>query len=197
MLNRNKATKENLLAKKFYELENLEDAPFKMALTAYNALKRDASTTEDLYCFLIEDAMFSSIYATFFEHLLITLAQYPQHALQLIEKFEADSAEREQIIATQAQNHFNFIDNYGMCDGCTSCENHTDVSQLIEPYQKGDIDFFTELYIGMQTIQFTLEYIVYDLIPSEPEIISALNHGNIVKLRQTVYSYAQLKASEI
>ncbi|EQC51997.1 hypothetical protein M901_2616 [Bacteriovorax sp. DB6_IX] len=190
-------TNVNPLSKLFYELESYDESPFKMAMASYEAIRNEAKTGEELFYYLIEDAMFTSLYATFYEQLLMAIGQNPEYAVQLIEKFSDDSEERERIIASQAQNHFSFIENFGMCDGCNCCENHTDVAELIAPYQKGDIDFFTELYIGMQTIQFAMEYLIYDAIPNDQELVSALNLSNIQEWRQQIYNYAQLRASEV
>lgn len=185
------------LSKIFYDLETMEDAPLKMALASYEAIKKESKSAEELFYFLIEDAMFTSLYATFYEQLLLTAAKNPQHALALIEKFSEDTKERERTIAAQAQNHLNFIENFGMCEGCPSCDNHTDVAELIAPYQKGDIDFFTELYIGMQTIQFAMEALIYDIIPHQPQLLESISHGTIISWRQIIYGYAQVKSTEI
>jgi hypothetical protein len=191
-----KGQKQNPLAQTFYELEQLEDSPFQLAMASYQAMKNETKSGEELFYYMIEDAMFSSIYATYFEHLMSTMYQHQNHALALVEKFSDDAGEREQSIAEQSQNHLTFIENFGMCDGCSSCDNHKDVAQLIAPFQKGDINFFTELYIGMQTIQFTMEFLLYEIIPTNPELIKALTPENILHLRQTIYNYAQLRASE-
>ncbi|EQC43883.1 hypothetical protein [Bacteriovorax sp. Seq25_V] len=187
----------NPLAKIFYDLESSEASPFNLALASYDAIKQDAGSSHDFFNFLIEDSMFTSLYATFYEQLLIGINQNPLFALKLIEKFSEQTEERERIIASQAQDHFNFIENYGMCDGCASCENHTDVASLISHYQKGDIDFFTELYLGMQTIQFTMESLVYDILPSDPTLASHLTHKNILNWRQIMYKYSQVRISEL
>jgi len=187
----------NPLSKIFYDLENIEESPFRMAMASYEALRTEAKSAEELFYYLIEDAMFTSLYATFYEQLLITSGQNPEHAIALIEKFSDDGEERERLIATQAQNHFSFIENFGMCDGCSCCENHTDVAELIAPFQKGDIDFFAELYIGMQTIQFAMEYLIFEVVPNQPEILHSFSQKNIMEWRQQIYSYAQLRASEV
>ncbi|OIQ20552.1 MAG: hypothetical protein BM556_01010 [Bacteriovorax sp. MedPE-SWde] len=187
----------NPLSKVFYDLESIDESPFRMAMASYNALKQEAKSSEELFYYLIEDAMFTSLYATFYEQLLVTIGQNPDFTLDLIEKFSDDGDERERLIAGQAQDHLSFIENFGMCDGCKCCENHTDVAELIAPFQKGDIDFFTELYIGMQTIQFSMEYLIFEVIPNDVEIAKSFSPKNIMDWRQTIYSYAQLKASEV
>ena len=196
-LNKNQSAQTSILSKIFYELETSHDSPYSMAMTAYEAIKSQAKSGEELFYFLIEDAMFTSLYATFYEQLLTTASSHPEHALALIEKFASEADQRERVIATQSQNHFNFIENYGMCEGCQSCDNHADVAELIAPFQKGDIDFFTELFIGMQTIQFAMEALIFDILPDHPEFLEQIDQNSIINWRQTIYSYAQLKASEI
>ncbi|MFG1485524.1 hypothetical protein [Halobacteriovorax sp. RZ-2] len=185
------------LAKIFFELEEFEDAPLKMALASYENLKAGTKSTEDFFYYLIEDSIFTSLYATFYERIFMAINQYPERALELVESFSADSDEREQVIATQTQQHLAFVENYGMCNGCGSCEYHQDVAELIAYYQKGDIDFFTELYIGMQTIQFAMEYFLYDYIPSDPKLVKLTAPALMQNWRELIYNYAKLKAREL
>ncbi|MFG1483824.1 hypothetical protein ABMA79_04430 [Halobacteriovorax sp. HFRX-2_2] len=185
------------LAKIFFELEEFEDAPLKMALASYENLKAGTKSTEDFFYYLIEDSIFTSLYATFYERIFMAINQYPERALELVESFSADSDEREQVIATQTQQHLAFVENYGMCSGCGSCEYHQDVAELIAYYQKGDIDFFTELYIGMQTIQFAMEYFLYDYIPSDPKLVKLTAPALMQNWRELIYNYAKLKAREL
>ncbi len=202
MFNRIKRTNEldngkKELAKIFYELEEFEDAPLRMALTSYENLKRESKSTEDFFFYLIEDSIFTSLYATFYERIFQALNENPDRALELIDSFSADADEREQVIATQTQHHLSFIENLGMCHGCGSCEFHKDVAELIAHYQRGDIDFFTELYLGMQTMQFAMEYFLYDFIPSNPDLVKLTHPALIQYWRELIYNYAKVKAHEI
>ena len=185
------------LAKLFYELEEFEDAPLKMALASYENLKKNSKSSEDFFYYLIEDSIFTSLYATFYERIFMAINQYPERALDLIQSFNADSEEREQIIATQTQHHLAFVENLGMCSGCGSCEYHQDVAELIQYYQRGDIDFFTELYLGMQTIQFAMEYFLFDFISEAPELVRLCSPELMQSWRELIYNYSKIKAREL
>lgn len=185
------------LAKVFYELEEFQDAPLKMALATYESLREGTKSTEDFFFYLIEDSIFTSLYATFYERIFHAISAHPDRALELIESFSADADEREQVIATQTQHHLNFVENYGMCQGCSSCEYHQDVAELISYYQRGDINFFTELFLGMQTMQFTMEYFLYDYIPSNPAYAKLCGPEYIQYWRELIYNYSKVKAREL
>ncbi len=197
ILDRFKTENSNTLGKIFYELEQSSSSPFKMALHSYNELKKSARSSEELFLYLIEDSIFISLYATFYEELMKHITKSPENALLYIERFSSAADERERLIAAEAQNHLNFIENLGMCDGCNSCDNHGDVADLIDPFQRGDIDFFAELYLGMQTIQYSMEALLYDIIPDNQAIAKEVSPANILAWRQVIYSYAQIKSQEI
>lgn len=191
-----KNTNQVSLTKFFYELENSEHSAFNNAVNSFYAIKDQCSNEDELLYFLLEDSLFTSLYATFYEHLLITVNQNQDVALQLIAKFKEQTDSREQILATQSQEHLSFIEHNGQCEGCQSCENHKDVEELIEPYQNKDINFFAELYIGMLTIQFAMEILIYEYIPRHPEICDNLTHEQILSWRQIIYAYATQKLQD-
>lgn len=188
-----KSYKETILARYFHDLEGEPDFPFTMALQSFDNLEKTCPTTEDLFNYLIEDCIFISLYATFFEELLVVIRENPEYALPLIDKFSSEASEREQIIAEQAHNHMSFIENKGICKGCSCCENHEDVADLIRYYQRQDMAFFLNLYVGMQTIQYTMEHILYDIIPSNPMMTDELSRSNILALRQYVIDYVEAR----
>ncbi|OUR97065.1 hypothetical protein A9Q84_12090 [Halobacteriovorax marinus] len=179
------------LAKFFHDLEGGPDFPYNLAIQAYNNLKETASTEEELFYFLMEDCIFTSLYATFYEELLLAIRMNSQVKVPLINRFADDSSERERVIAEQTQYHLSFIENKGLCPGCPSCDNHQDVAELIQFWQKGDIDFFTNLYIGMQTIQFSMEHLIYDVIPGATNISEILTHKNVLEFRQYIFDYSE------
>ncbi|WP_127715814.1 hypothetical protein [Halobacteriovorax sp. HLS] len=181
------------LAKYFHDLEGEADFPYALALSSYDKLKETATSEEELFYFLMEDCIFTSLYATFYEELLVAVKKNPTVAIALINRFADDSDERERMIAEQTQYHLSFIENKGLCPGCPCCDNHQDVAELIQFWQKGDIDFFTNLYIGMQTIQFSMEHLIYDVIPSEPNSMDLLGHKSILEFRQYIFDYAEEK----
>ena len=183
------------LGKLFYELETLEASPFSLALSSFQSLKESTKSTEELFYFLIEDSIYVSLYATFYEELIKHLKTNPESTNTFIERFQAASDERERLIAEEAQNHLNFIENFGMCEGCSSCENHKDVAELITPFQKGDINFFSELYIGMQTIQNAMEALIYDILPDNNDLAAILSPKDILEWRSQIFSYATIKTA--
>lgn len=179
------------LAKYFHDLEGEADFPYTLALSSYDKLKETATSEEELFYFLMEDCIFTSLYATFYEELLVAVKMNPELAIPLINRFADDSEERERMIAEQTQHHLSFIENKGLCPGCPCCDNHQDVSELITYWQKGDIDFFTNLFIGMQTIQFSMEHLIYDVIPSTPASKDLLDHKSILEFRQYIFDYSE------
>lgn len=194
--NRTKENESKPLSKIFYELENSQAAPYDLALNSFNELKETTKSAEELFFFLIEDSIYISLYATFYEELVKCLKDNPESADDLIKRFAEVHEERERLIATEAQNHVSFIENLGVCEGCNSCENHGDVAELIEHYQKGDIDFFIDLYIGMQTIQNSMETLIYDFLPENGELIQMLSTKDIAEWRAQIFEYANLRTSE-
>jgi hypothetical protein len=179
------------LAKFFHDLEGGPDFPYTLALKAYDNLKASANGQEDLFYMLMEDCIFTSLYATFYEELLVAVKKNNDVAIPLIDRFADDADERERMIAEQTQHHLSFIENNGSCPGCPCCDNHQDVAELIQYWNKGDIDFFTNLYIGMQTIQFSMEHLIYDVIPATNSVIDLLNHKSILEFRQYIFDYAE------
>lgn len=188
-----KAYKETTLARYFHDLEGEPDFAFTMALQSFDHLEKTSETQEQLFHYLIEDCIFTSLYATFFEELLVVIRENPEYAMPLIDKFSQQSEERERIIAEQAHNHMMFIQNKGICKGCSCCENHEDVSELIRYYQRRDLGFFLNLYVGMQTIHFTMEHLLYDVLPSNPIVSDELSRNNILALRQYIIDYVEAR----
>ena len=188
--------KNSLLIKDFLEVEGTDQSPFQYALQSLEQLKAEATNEIDFRYFLLEDIIFSSLYATFYEHILISVKDNSSLAIGLIENFKQNTEEREQIIARQTQDHLKYIEAHGRCPGCASCENHGDVEELIAPWTQGDTDFFICLYLGMQTIQYSMEELLYESIPSNPKLIKDLHHKTILEFRQFVFDYVekQLKA---
>ena len=130
----------NALFPYFMRLEGEGQFPFLLALGALEDMERTAKTDDDLIEYLLEDIIFTSIYATFYEQLMVTIHENPEHCLALVDKFSEGGSEREQIIATQTQKHMDYIKNGGVCPGCKCCENHADVDELIEKWTSQDLD---------------------------------------------------------
>ena len=96
-------------AEAFFSDESRTDHPFSLAMHTYKQLQETANSQEEVFLFMIEDVIFSSLYATFYEQLLFTARENPHLALPLIANFEQDQAERERMISEQTENHLNFL----------------------------------------------------------------------------------------
>jgi hypothetical protein len=186
------------LIQAFMALDGRSDFPVFLAQHSLLELKvntiQNGETEDDLLLYLLEDSLFASLNATFYEALFEAIQETEKKGheltLKLIQSFEADEAEREQILAQQTHQHLEYIKADGKCEGCSSCENHKDVKELIKPFKKKDLDFFDELYLGMQSIQFTMDHILYDLIPQRPSIAKNLRASKVLQLRQYIFEYS-------
>lgn len=187
-LSKNKPTP---LARYFLDLLGRPDFPLTLAKDSFKELDKSAKNEQELFEFVLEDIINISIYATFYEEIFRALHDHPHLATNLVQKFAEDEKEREVMIAGQSQNHFNFILNGGMCNGCNSCDHHGDIADLLEHWNKGDIDYLLNLYIGMQTIQFAMEHILFDIIPVTQEVCLLVSHDNIQDFRKYVFEYSE------
>ena len=177
----------------FYNDQARTDHPYALAMHTYKQLQETSSSQEEVFLFMVEDVIFSSLYATFYEQLLFTAKENPELAVPLIINFEKDQSERERIISEQTQNHLNFILAGGQCNGCSSCENHADVAELLPYVMGGDFDFFKNLYIGMQAIQFAMEELIYDHTPENLQWLNDFTPENILDFRQSIIDFAEKK----
>lgn len=177
----------------FFEDTQRTDHPYRMALHTYTQLQETTASPEEAYLFMVEDIIYSSLYATFYEQLLFTLKENKDVAGALIETFEADHGERERLIAEQTEYHLSYILNGGQCVGCPACDNHGDVQELVALFHGGDYEFFKTLYIGMQTIQFTMEEMIYDRVIDHPEWFSSFTPEKILEFRQEIIEYVENK----
>jgi len=177
----------------FFKDLSRSDHPYSLAIHTYKQLQETSSSQEEVFLFMVEDVIFSSLYATFYEQLLFTSRENPELALPLIVNFEKDQNDRERIISEQTQNHLNFILSGGHCEGCSSCDNHSDVAELLPYVKNGDFNFFKSLYIGMQTIQFAMEELIYDLTPEHFEWLPDYTPEKILKFRQMIIDFADKK----
>ena len=182
---------EHPLIRTFLDQEEREDFPFKMSLDALEKLKSSCSDEKELHLYMLEDIVFSSIYATFYEAIFVAIKNNPQWAAKLAEQFEKSSEERERLIAEQSDHHVNFILNSGDCRGCPSCRHHGDVQELIPHWERGNWNFFLTLYLGMQTIQFSMEHLLYEVVPYDETVIPLLEPREILGLRQFLYRYVE------
>lgn len=184
---------ENPLNNLFFAKEHSADFPFKMAIETYKNLVKSTSNFQELMLFLLEDIIYTSIYATFYEQLLVTAGSNRDVAADMIYNFQDEEAEREVLISEITAAHFKYVIHHGQCKGCEFCQDHSEVNELCEFWNDQDEKFFKTMYVGMMTIQFTMEHMIYDLIPNHPEILFECNENNILKFRKTIYSYVEQK----
>ncbi len=181
----------------FTRLEGDTNFPFLLAIRTLEELEKTVENDHQLIEYLLEDIMFASIYATFYEHLFVCIQENQHLAVELIDKFSEGGSEREILIASQTHHHLQYIMNRGQCSGCEACDNHADVEELIEPYEAGDVQFFVKLYLGMQSIQFAMEQLLYDILPHRADLYDYLITDNILDFRQFVVDYSDKKLEEI
>ena len=177
------------LLKYFYATEGSDNSPLTLALNSLDAVSKAAKDENDYLLCLLEDSVFSSLYVTFYEQIFSTIRDNPELTISLVETFGADRDEREKVISIQSQNHVNFIEKNGQCHGCSSCNNHVDVSELVQFWTRRDITFFENLYVGMQAIQFSMEHLLYEVIPQKTELTEELSPATILKYRQEIFDY--------
>jgi hypothetical protein len=167
------------------------DHPYYLAVNSFENLKETSSTQDEFFLFMIEDILSSSLYATFYEELIKTIHENKKLSHALIEAFSNDEEKREQVIAEQSQYHLNFLLNDGHCDGCPVCNNHQDVEEIIPHLKAANLSFFQNLYLGMQTIQFAMEELIFDMIPQNQDWTNSLDQKCIVELRKEIFEYAE------
>ena len=144
---------------------------------------------------MVEDILYSSLYATFYEQLLYTIKENPALAIPLIEAFQKDSEERENIINNMTEFHLSYIINGGQCEGCPVCDNHADVDEIVEVFHNGNFTFFKNLYLGMQTIQYAMEELIYDLSPDRPDWYQDFDAETVLKFRQNIIEFVETNSS--
>ena len=179
----------------FHSLEDSEIFPYDLALTSFEQLEQEAASPEELLQYCLEDSIFAALYVTFYEHLLIALRGNPALAIDLIDKFAVSSEKREELIAKQTQEHLDYVMNNGYCAGCGSCANHRDVFELVEYWQRQDLDFFIKLYLGMQTIQLAFEQLIYDFLPENLEALPEMTAAKVLSYRQYLFGFVEEELS--
>lgn len=175
----------------FLELEGTSEFPYDLAAGTYQTLKEQSRDKTELISLLLEDIVFSSLYATYYEEILNTIHENPQVSVQLVNTFSEDQESRDREVAEQTHAHLQYIFNNGHCPGCLHCDHHQDVQDLIGYWLKQDLTFFSTLYLGMQTIQFSMEHILYDVLPMAPENASLVQRQNLLKFRQNIYDFVE------
>ncbi|RLA64820.1 MAG: hypothetical protein DRQ88_01535 [Epsilonproteobacteria bacterium] len=177
----------------FVANEGQDDFPFKMAVNSLTRLEDSVKNEEELANFLLEDIIIFSLNATFYEQVMSATHDTPETLDELITDFKKNERIREKEVSIQALNHINYILNEGFCQGCDTCKFHPDVAELIGPWGAGNIDFFLNLYVGMQTINYALNDLLLKEMPRRPELSPFLTHENILSLRKFIIDYIETR----
>ncbi|OFZ46380.1 MAG: hypothetical protein A2381_14490 [Bdellovibrionales bacterium RIFOXYB1_FULL_37_110] len=179
----------SLLNHYFDEMINHPDSPFVLAIEDLKKLEETSDSTQEYLEYLLEDTIFISLHLTFYEKLFIVLGQHPHLAIEMMDKFSEDIKEREFIIGQETFCHVQYIENHGICQGCKAHDNHQDVFALIEHYFNQNIDFFIQLYLGMQTIQYSFDKLLYDILPENKTLLALQSEQTILEFRKYIFNY--------
>ena len=179
------------------EKEGTADSPYNQSLTALENLQKGSNTHTDFMSKLVKDIIFTALYTTIYEEMFSTLRVHKDVGLALIQKFSEDTVDRDKLVNTHTNNHMNFLNAYGTCDGCSSCEGHADVAPLLEYIQKNDVNFFIKLYLEVQTIYVSMEQVLYELIPTRPSLMDGLSSEVIDNYRHVTAETVKAKLHNI
>ncbi len=177
----------------FLDQRDSPDFAFGMALNFIDQIFEEAPNDEELLFSLMENCVFTSISVTYFEHLFQAIYQNPSYLLDLINKFSDDANTREENVNKEGQAHVNFILNGGHCEGCPSCDHHADVALLVKKWEDFDLDFYVEMFLGMQTILFAMENLLYDVLPCNAHLAGCLSSENIMHLRKFIFKFTKIQ----
>ena len=178
----------------FYQfLLQSEASPFQTAVRNLEFLEREDEDEEKLLMRCLEGAAYSSLQATCYEEMLISLADHPDIVEQLIQQFQDSREMQHDLIWEQAYTHGNYVMRGGQCPGCEQCENHKDVDELIPHYQERDLLFFLELYLGMQAVHLGMDELVFRFIREDPSRVQFLSRDRILNYRSYIYGDAKEK----
>ena len=108
VFHKQKSPAQSLLLRSVHLHENTSTSPFDLAHLSLSELKRQASSEEEYLQYLLEDIIYTSIYATFYEELMVTLKDNFQLARPLVEKFQEESFKRDALIGSIAESHVRY-----------------------------------------------------------------------------------------
>ncbi len=151
-----------------------------------------ANNQDDFQRNIVEDIIFSSLYATCYEYALGQINEFPNSRKQIVNQFLDSEEDREQTLLEHSFLHLEYLENDGICHGCSQCEFHNDLEDLLGPWQDKDMEFFQHLYIGTQVIHYLMEKILYDKTDQYPQIIQFLESEHLQNLRQTIFNELEL-----
>lgn len=174
----------------YLRLRQTNNCPLSKSIENFKRLDQETPSDEDLIYCLLEDCIFASLQATYYEEMFMIVKGNPSYGKTLIERFYSQKEERDELIYKQAQLHLNFITKNGFCSGCNQCENHKDVEELMDPYFEGDLDFFIRVYVGMETIYLSLENLFFHYLPHNLNVTNGISREAILKFRSFIFNDA-------
>lgn len=181
----------------FLSLRGTEEFSVQRSIRNFQKLDEEIPSDEDLVYCLLEDSIFSSLQATYYEEMFISVANNPKMAVELIQNFFYNKESRDDLIHKQTQLHLKYVTHEGHCEGCDQCENHGDVNELIEPYIDGDLDFFIKVYIGMESIYLALENNFFHYLPHNLQMVEEINRESIYEFRSFIFNFANREVSKL
>ena len=176
------------LLKYYQERSPSDSSPFSTALANLEHLEQEATDDEGLILYCLEDSTYFSLQATCYEEILMALVKHPQIVHELLGQFNESKGGRDHLLLKQSQAHVNYVAQGGHCPGCEQCENHKDVDELISFYQEGDLSFFLELYVGMQTVQLGIEELIFRFFKENPSSLTGVTRDRILNYRTHIFN---------
>lgn len=183
---------------RFNELEGTPEFPMSLALRALEEVEEAAEGDEaELRRCLLEDIIFNSISAYFYEDLIGTIAENPDVSTELLEKFSERTEEMDEEVARETADHCTFIENENNCEGCNSCDRHKEFAHLIAPWVREDTDNFIRDYLKAKTLHFAMEQIVFDVLPTQKEHLQNVSSKDVEIYKHHIRTFVERKLSTV
>lgn len=177
----------------FLNLEKNEQAPSTIAWNSLNEIENGSRNNEEMAYYILEDIIYCSLSCTYIEQVLLAIKEAPALTIPIIEKYQDDLDKHEQDLAEQTYCHANYVQRFGNCEGCSHCENHKDLQELIYFWETGDLDFFKKLFLSMQTILNSFNNILQEYVPQNINNTHLIDIEEILKFREFVVAYSDDK----
>ena len=192
----NKPSDKNYIWNYFKEISDTNLSPYIQAITALRGVEESARDEEEFLYFLTSDIIYTALHTTVIEEMFSTLQSNHEYCLELISKFASDTQMRDELINDHTTNHLNYLANDAHCDGCSSCEGHQDLNHLLDHWKNQDRNYFTKLYLEVQTIFCFLEMVLFKLIPRHPDVAFLMTPELINETRNLLANQIESKIRE-
>ena len=195
--NLNQRKNKNYIWDYFQEISGTNLSPFKQAMEALKGVEESSRDKEEFLYFLTSDIIFTALHTTVIEEMFSTIQKNEEYSLELISKFSSDTQMRDELINDHTTNHLHYLSALGHCEGCSSCEGHQDLNHLLPYWKTGDLNYFTKLYLEVQTIFCFLEMVLYKLIPKHPDVVFLMTPELITETRSLLAAHISNKIREV